>query len=169
MNGLYLIVGNVGSLLAMLTDSFSSTRKTAKGVLMVQNLSQVIYGISTVVLGGYSAAVQNVVSILRNLVAIRGIRSKVLEWILVALGVVLGLALNNLGFMGLLPVVANFQYTLAVFRFQDNERALKVSFFFAVVMYAVFNIAIYNVVGVICNSVVAVTTAVYLLKGNKKK
>ena len=167
MNEIHLIIGNVCSLLAMVTDSVSSTRKTAKGVLLVQSLSQLIYFIGTVVLKGYSGAVQNAVSILRNFVAIRDIRSKYVEWALVGLGVVLGLAFNNLGFMGLLPVIANFQYTIAVFRFQDNERALKISFAIAVGMFAVFNIAIFNVVGVVSNSVVFVTTLAVLLKSGK--
>lgn len=167
MNEIHLIIGNVCSLLAMVTDSVSSTRKTAKGVLLVQSLSQLIYFIGTVVLKGYSGAVQNAVSILRNFVAIRDIRNKYVEWALVGLGVVLGLAFNNLGFMGLLPVIANFQYTIAVFRFQDNERALKISFAIAVGMFAVFNIAIFNVVGVVSNSVVFVTTLAVLLKSGK--
>ena len=167
MNEINLIIGNVCSLLAMVTDSVSSTRKTAKGVLLVQSLSQLIYFIGTVVLKGYSGAVQNAVSILRNFVAIRDIRSKYVEWALVGLGVVLGLAFNNLGFMGLLPVIANLQYTIAVFRFQDNQRALKISFAIAVGMFAVFNIAIFNVVGVVSNSVVFVTTLAVLLKSGK--
>ena len=167
MNEINLIIGNVSSLLAMVTDSISSTRKTAKGVLLVQSLSQLIYFIGTVVLKGYSGAVQNAVSILRNFVAIRDIRNKYVEWALVGLGVVLGLAFNNLGFMGLLPVIANFQYTIAVFRFQDNQRALKISFAIAVGMFAVFNIAIFNVVGVVSNSVVFVTTLADLLKSGK--
>ena len=168
MNEIHLIIGNVCSLLAMVTDSVSSTRKTAKGVLLVQSLSQLIYFIGTVVLKGYSGAVQNAVSILRNFVAIRDIRNKYVEWTLAGLGVVLGLAFNNLGFMGLLPVIANFQYTIAVFRFQDNQRALKISFAIAVGMFAVFNIAIFNVVGVVSNSVVFVTTLAVLLKRDKK-
>ena len=167
MNEIHLIIGNVCSLLAMVTDSVSSTRKTAKGVLLVQSLSQLIYFIGTVVLKGYSGAVQNAVSILRNFVAIRDIRNKYVEWALVGLGVVLGLAFNNLGFMGLLPVIANLQYTIAVFRFQDNQRALKISFAIAIGLFAVFNIAIYNVVGMLSNSVVFITTVAVLLKSNK--
>ena len=167
MNEINLIIGNVCSILAMATDSISSTRKTTKGVLLVQSLSQLIYFIGTVVLKGYSGAVQNAVSILRNFVAIREIQNKYVEWILAGLGVVLGLAFNNLGFMGLLPVIANFQYTIAIFRFQDNERALKISFAIAIGLFAVFNIAIYNVVGMLSNSVVFVTTVAVLLKPNK--
>ena len=79
MNTISVILGNGCSLLAMVTDSISSTRKTAKGVLLVQSLSQLIYCIGTILLKGYSGAVQNAVSILRNLVAIRKIESKVLE------------------------------------------------------------------------------------------
>ena len=168
MNNLAMIIGNLCSLLAMGTDAFSTTRKTTKGMLWVQNLSQLIYGVGTAVLGGYSGAVQNVVSILRNLVAIRNINSQLLEWFLVGLGVVLGLVCNNLGFMGLLPMIANLQYTLVVFRFKNNQRALKISFLVTCLLFALFNGAIYNIVGVITNLVVVVTTAMVLIKNPKE-
>ena len=87
MNALEIVVGNLCSLLAMVTDSISSAQKTAKRVLWVQTLSQLIYFIGTVVLKGYSGAAQNAVSIVRNLVAIKGVGNKVTEWILVLLGV----------------------------------------------------------------------------------
>lgn len=164
MNAISVIVGNICSLLAMITDSVSSTRKTAKGVLLVQCVSQLFYTIGTVVLKGYSGAVQNVVSMIRNLVAIKKINSKVIEWILVGLGVVLGIGFNNLGLIGLLPVVANLQYTLAVFKFKDNERALKISFIICIALFAIFNIAILNFVGVCSNLVVLITTLIVLLK-----
>ena len=164
MNPVNVVIGNGCSLLAMVTDSLSASQKTAKRVLWVQNLSQLIYCIGVIFLKGYSAAVQNVVSIIRNVIAIKEVKSKTLEWIVVALGVVLGLCFNNLGLVGLLPIVANLQYTLAVFRFKDNERALKISFMCAAIMFAVFSLAVYNIVGFFTNSVVAVSTAVFLLK-----
>lgn len=164
MNIISIIFGNICSLLAMVTDSISSTRKTAKGVLWVQNASQLFYCIGTVALKGYSGAVQNVVSIVRNLVVIYGVNSKLIAWILVILGVILGLVFNNLGWIGLLPVMANLQYTLAVFRFHDNERAIKISFLLSAVMFSVFSVAILNIIGLFSNLVVAVTTAVFLIK-----
>ena len=164
MNTISVILGNGCSLLAMVTDSISSTRKTAKGVLLMQSLSQLIYCTGTILLKGYSGAVQNVVSILRNFVAIRKISSPLIEWILVLLGVVLGLIFNNLGLMGLLPVIANLQYTLAVFKFKDHERALKISFAICIGLFAIFNCAIFNFVGVASNLVVLVTTLVMIFK-----
>ena len=164
MNTISVILGNGCSLLAMVTDSISSTRKTVKGVLLMQSLSQLIYCIGTILLKGYSGAVQNLVSILRNFVAIRKISSPLIEWILVALGVALGLLFNNLGLIGYLPVVANLQYTLAVFKFKDNERALKISFALCIGLFAIFNCAIFNFVGAASNLVVLGTTLVMLFK-----
>ena len=66
-----LIIGNLFSLFASAADTLSSTQKTTKRMLLVQSLGQVFYGIGTFVLGGYSGVAQNIVSILRNLIAIK--------------------------------------------------------------------------------------------------
>ena len=164
MNTLSIIVGNACSLLAMATDSWSSTQKTAKGVLWVQNLSQLIYFTGAFILKGYSGCAQNVVSILRNLVTITGIHSKAAEWILLLLGVALGVGFNNLGFVGYMPVIANLQYTLVVFKFRNNERALKMSFVVCCILFAIFNYFILNFVGVATNVFVIITTVIVLIR-----
>ena len=164
-----IIVGNVSTLFAMAFNAFSSTRKTPKGVLLMQSASQAIYGLSSLVLGGYSASVQNVVSIIRNFAAIRKVNSKVLEWLLVILGVVLGVACNNLGWIGLLPVIGNLQYTLAIFRIKDDERKLKVFFLISVISFVIFNYTIRNYVGVVTDMFVAITTSIMLLKSPQKE
>ena len=150
-------------------NAFSSTRKTPKGVLMMQNASQTVYAASAIVLGGYSAAVQNVVSILRNFAAIRKIKSKFVEWTLVILGVVLGIAFNNRGWVGLLPVIGNLQYTLAIFRFKDDERKIKIFFLISLLAFMIFNFSIRNYVGIVSDTIVAITTIVMLLKTREKK
>lgn len=165
---LSIILGNVCSLLAMITDSLSSTRKTAKGVLMVQNVSQLFYFTGAILLKGYSSAAQNAVSVLRNFVAIRKIESSLVQWTLVIFGVVFGIAVNNLGLIGYLPVAANLVYTLAVFKFKDNERSLKICFAICVGMFVVFNFAILNIVGGCSNLVVMCTTLIVLFKQKKE-
>jgi len=96
--------------------------------------------------------------------AIREWKSKILEWILVTAGVVLGVVFNNRGFVGLLPVVANLEYTLAIFRFSTNERVLKLAFLISSVCYIIFNFAINNYVGAVMDTVVLTTTAISLLR-----
>lgn len=164
-----IIIGNLCPLLAMGTNAISSTRKTAKGMLLFQSLSQVIYFGCALILRGYSAAVQNVVSIIRNMVAIKNIKSKVIEWVLIVLGVILGIVFNNRGIMGLIPVLGNLQYTLAIFYLKDNEKLFKLSFLLSLIGFVIFNLAIFNFVGAIADAVVSVTTIIALIKGNKKK
>ena len=159
-----IIIGNVCSLLAMLANAFSSTRKTSKGMLHVQNVAQLIYFTCAMVLKGYSAGVQNLIGIFRNFVAIRGIKNKILEWSLVIAGVVLGIAVNNRGFVGLLPVLANLEYTLVVFRFNNNDRALKIAFFISSLCYIIFNTAIMNYVGTVMDTIVLITTGIALFR-----
>ena len=162
-----LIIGNVLSLFAMFSDSFSSSRKTSQGVLWVQSLSQVFYALSTIALGGYSASVQNVVSILRNLFAIRGFNPKWLQWTLVALGVGFGLYFNNLGWVGWLPIMSNLSYSVSVFRFKNDEHSLKIAFTFCVSLFIIFNFAILNFVGAASNITVFCTAALSLIKGRR--
>ena len=124
----------------------------------------VFYGASSIVLQGYSSTAQNIVAVFRNFAAAKNVKSRVLEWILIVAGVVLGVVLNNRGLLGLLPIVANLEYSIAVFRFKDNQKALKLSFILNMIMYAAFSLVIMNYVGVASCSVIAVTTAVSLIK-----
>ena len=162
-----LIAGNVCSLLGMGADVASASRKTAKGVLWLQTLGQVFFGLSSVFLKGYSAAVQSGVSVVRNLAAIGGVKSKWVEWFFVGAAAGLGIWCNNRGLAGWFPVISNFQYSLAVFRFQDDERSLKKSFLVMVVMFAMFNLVIQNYVGILSNTAVFVSVVLSLSKGSK--
>ena len=163
-----IIVGNVCSLGAMVTDSVSSTRKKRSEILGIQILSQVFYAAGSIILKGYSSTAQNIVAVLRNLAAIKNVRYKAVEWTLILLGVVLGVIWNNRGLLGWLPIVANLEYSIAMFRFKDNERGLKWSFLINMLMYCVFSVVIMNYVGAAANLVVATTTAIALFKGKEK-
>ena len=164
-----VIVGNVCSLCAMVSDSVSGTRKKQNQILAVQIISQVFYGAGSIILKGYSSTAQNVVAVLRNLAAIKKIKYKVVEWALVALGVGLGVWFNNRGLVGWLPIVANLEYSLAVFGFKESERWLKIAFIVNAALYSVFNVIISNYVGAAANAVVIIMTGISLIKGAKKK
>ena len=104
------------------------------------------------------------VGILRNLAAMKNVRSKVVEWVLISLGVVLGILFNNRGLIGWLPIVANLEYSIAVFRFKNKERSLKIAFMINMLMYSVFSVVIQNYVGAVANLFVAGTTLISLIR-----
>ena len=164
-----ILAGNICSLCAMVTDSVSGTRKKRSQILGIQIISQFFYGAGALVLKGYSGTAQNAVAVFRNLAAMKEIRSKILEWMLIALGVVLGMVFNNRGLIGWLPIVANLEYSVAVFRFQNKEKLLKLAFILNMLLFVVFSFAIKNYVGTVGNLVVAVTTAASLIKESKGK
>lgn len=148
----------------MVSDSISGTRKKHKEIMAIQILSQFFYGASSIALKGYSSTAQNAVAVFRNLAAMKNVKSKVLEWVLILAGVALGIVFNNRGLLGWLPIVANLEYSAAVFKLKNNEKALKLCFIINMVMYAVFSAVIMNYVGVVSCAVIAVTTAVSLIK-----
>lgn len=164
-----IIIGNIFSLCAMISDSISGTRNKHSEIMAVQIVSQFFYAASSIALKGYSSTAQNVVAVFRNYAAMKNIKSKTLEWILILAGVVLGIMFNNRGLLGYLPIIANLEYSIAVFKLKDNERALKIAFILNVIMYAIFNVVIKNYVGAISSLIIFITTALSLLKVLKTK
>ena len=170
MDNISLLLGNGCSLLATLSNMFASTRKTGRGVLMVQSVGQAFYFACALFLKAPSGAVQNAVSIVRNFVAMgKKQSSKWVEWSLIAAAVVLGVVFNNRGIAGWLPIVGNLEYSLAVFRFHDNERMLKAALVVSLMIFVVFNLIIGNYVGAVADTVVAVTTVANLWRTREKK
>ena len=68
-----------------------------------------------------------------------------------------------------MPVIANLEYSLAVFRFKDNERALKIAFAICIVLFMAFNIVILNFVGAISNAVILGMTILFIVRGGKSE
>ena len=148
----------------MISDSISGTRKKHSQIMAVQIISQFFYAASSIALKGYSSTVQSVVAVFRNLAAMKNVKSRALEWGLILAGAVLGIAFNNRGLLGWLPVLANLEYSIAVFRLKDSEKALKLAFIVNMVLFAVFNVAIQNYVGAASCSVISLTTALSLFR-----
>ena len=92
MTGTSITVGNIPSLCAAVSDSISGTRKKHKEIMAIRIVSRFFYGASSIVLKGYSSTAQNAVAVFRILAAMKKVESRVLEWILIAAGVVLGIA-----------------------------------------------------------------------------
>ena len=165
---LNIIIGNALCFVGMATDSISASRKTPRAMLIMQSVGQVVYAVSSLFLGAYSAAVQNAVNITRNTIAIQNKQSRAIEWALIVFGLVFGLIFNNLEILGLVPVLASLQYSLTVLFLKHNAQALRISFAVAMLCYTVFNAFIWNIGGVIANVVVLVSTIASYLKERKQ-
>lgn len=162
-----IFLGNILFLLTVIPDTVSASRKDPKAILLWQTLSQVFYGSGAMFLNAPSAAVQNLVNIFRNLFAISGRQTRAIQWVLTVLGVTLGALFNNRGLWGWLPILASLLYSLTVIFFSHDRQKLKIAFAITLLVYAIFNIPLLNVVGVISNSVVFVSTVLFLIRDRR--
>ena len=164
-----ILIGNAACFLATITDSVSSTCKTTRSMLLVQNVSILFYLAASLAFRGYADTVQNIVGLGRNLSAMGKKPRLWLQWLFVVLAAVLGLWFNNQGALGLLPVAANLQYSLAMFRCAEDERAMKISFAVLSGLYSVYYAFIFNIVGSVCSAVVVVAAVAYLVKTKRRE
>jgi len=161
-----IILGNITSILACVSESYSTTRKTNKEALLVQCISQLFYGAGYIILKGYSGLVQNIVSLARNLFAAFGKSNKIIEWTLILAAAVFGIIFNNRGLLGLLPVAGNLLYSIAVFKFKDSNKNLKIAFGISSATYVIYNAAVLNFVGAATSLVIVISVVINLIKKN---
>lgn len=164
-----IILGNIASLLSCLLDSFSATKKNKKDMLKIQCFSVLIYMIANTLLQAYSAVVQNICALVRNVLAANGIKNNIIEYIIVLAALFFGIYFNNLGLIGLLPVFGNVEYSICMFVLKDNVRGLKISFLICNICFIVLNLYIKNYVGFVFTAITASTTVINLIKNKQNK
>ena len=162
-----IIIGNITSFLSCLLDAYSATKDNKKEMIIIQSFSIAIYTITNALLKAYSAVVQNVFALVRNFLAVKGIKNKIAEWIIILRCLFFGLYFNNLGLIGLLPVIGNVEYSICLFVLKDHIKTLKFSFLICNLCFVILNLSISNYVGFIANSIAVIITAVELFKKNK--
>lgn len=169
MDSQTILIGNIICAIGLVIDLFSVSRKKAKTVLTYQLFSYGCYGLSTFILKGYTATVQDIFSIIRNAFAIMGVKSKALQIFLVSLPVVIGVIINNRGFIGLFPVVGNLVYAISMFFFDGKVIPLKIGLLLDVCLFFVFNFTIQNYVGMANNALMFLTTLGFVIRTLKSE
>lgn len=159
-----IILGNITSLISNLLDAFSATRSNKKDMLKIQCLSVIVYIITNTLLKAYSTVVQNICGLIRNILAVKDVDNKIIQYIIIASALVFGVYFNNLGLIGLLPVFGNVEYSICLFVLKDNVRGLKLSFLISNVCFVILNLYVSNFVGVVFTSIIVVTTFIELIK-----
>lgn len=147
-----IILGNVMNLLGSAFNAFSSTRPSRKAILLVQEAAMACFVASGVFLKGYSGVVQNVVGMIRNVVAVYLPKDRFIGWLLVILGIVFGIYFNNRGLLGLFPVVCSVPFAVAAIRKDCDPLLLKVALTISNFGFLVYAFVTYNFVGIVTNS-----------------
>lgn len=105
-----IIIGNIIALIGSLLMVYSGTIKQKKKILIVQTIQIGLYIISNLILGGITGAIINALSFVRNVLYYKDKLGKKEKLIISILAITLSLLFNNLGIIGLLPLISTVVY-----------------------------------------------------------
>lgn len=128
---------------------------------------QLSYILSNLLLKGYSGLIQNAVELVRNLAIMCKVDRDWINYTLIAAALILGVLFNNLGIIGLLPVLGGLQFSVVVLKAR-NVRKIKASMILSSVTYVIYSFALMNYVAVVTNLVSVFAALASLLKDKKR-
>ena len=105
-----IIIGNIVALIASLIMVYSGLVKQKKKIIYTQTIQIGLYVVSNLILGGITGAIINVLSFVRNVLCYKDKLGKKEKIIITILAIVLSLAFNNLGIIGILPLISSILY-----------------------------------------------------------
>lgn len=119
---IYLIVGNIFSLLSAICIAISVLKKNKNDLIWWQIIDVIFCIFSNIALYTYAALTTNIISLIRNVLAYKNKLTKRATLILLILCVVVGLLVNNRGIVGLFAIVAPASYTIFMFVTKDEQQ-----------------------------------------------
>lgn len=164
----YLIIGNLIALIASLLMLYSGYIKKREKIIFVQTIQIGLSVVSNIVLGGISGAIINAISLIRNILCYKNKLSKIWKIVLIVLSASLTLIFNNLGLIGVLPLVSTVFYIW----FMDIKDVINFKYLiiFTMTMWLIYDIYIMAYTAAIFDmgTIIANIISILQIKKNKK-
>ena len=135
-----IIIGNIIALIASLLMVYSGIIKQKKKILYIQTVQIGLSVISNIVLGGIVGAIINALSCIRNILCYKEKLELKEKIIITILATILSIAFNNLGIIGLLPLISTIVY-LWLMDLKDVIK-FKILMIFTMVLWLIYDICI---------------------------
>lgn len=135
-----IVIGNIVALVGSVLMAYSGIIKEKQKIIIVQTIQMLMLGLSNIILGGIPGAIINSVNCIRNILCYEeklGFKEKL---ILVTISVGLSIYFNNLGIIGILPVIATVFYTMLMD--MKNVVKFKVLLIFTLILWGIYDIYI---------------------------
>lgn len=173
------IAGNILTLIGMCMFFLSSLCKKKKHILLLQSGNHSLGSIAQIFTAQYSGAVQDIISLIRNVFILLNKNNKILNYIFIAAGLIIGVVVNVvfkwgdwflLGF-GFLPVLGSFQYSIIILIPNVSVPMIKMSLCCSAVCWAIYGLVSQNYSMAVINALIVVVTVIATIRYfvNKKK
>ena len=119
---------------------YSGMLKQKKKILYFQTVQIGMSVISNIILGGITGAIINALSMIRNILCYKnklGLKEKI---IITILAIILTFKFNNLGYIGLLPLISTVSY-IWLMNIKD-VRKFKLLIIFTMLMWLIYDVVI---------------------------
>lgn len=160
---LNIVIGNIISLIAGVFIILSMWVNDEKKAYLYQFLNAFILIISSVFFFSWTGVTTMAIAATRNLMVYKD--RLTLRWTVffIVISVVLGLLVNTMGFVGLLPIIAIVQITLCNY-YLKTIKSIKTSFIVNSAIYIVYFLAIFDFSSAAIESITALIGVVALFK-----
>lgn len=152
------ILAQIFLLLGAMIMVYSGLPKHKKQIMMFQDIQLAFMTIGLALLGSVSGAVNNIIGIARNKLHSKGWMTTRVSIVFILATVVVSLPINNLGWVGLLPIISTCAFTAVI-----NCKSIvtyKCIFIMTCVLWLIHDIYIhawvalpFDIFGIITNSI----------------
>lgn len=155
---IYIVIANIIALIAALLMVYSGLVKKKEKIIYIQTVQIGLSVLSNIILGGVTGAIINGISCIRNILCYKDKLKIQQKIILVLVSIVLSLCFNNLGVIGILPLISTVTYTLLM-DIQDIIK-FKILTIFTMVMWFIYDFyimsyssAVFDFFNIVTNSI----------------
>ncbi len=135
-----IVIGNIIAFIASIIMTYLGLLKSKKKMIFLQTVQIGLFVISNLILGGMTGAIVNAISFVRNILCYKdklGLKEKI---VITILSVVFALVFNNLGVIGLLPLLSTILY-LWLMTLKDVVK-FKLLLILTMVLWLIYDITI---------------------------
>ena len=163
-----ILLGNAVAFIGAIVMVATGLIKSKKNILIAQSVQFTIMGIGNLILGGFTGFMSNMVSIVRNVVCLKTTLTVPLKLLFIAIQIILGGLVNNLGLIGWMPVCAACIFTWILDT--DNEILLKAVIIAMQVMWCIFDFTIQNYISLAMDlfTIISNAAGIFLIKKAEK-
>lgn len=162
-----LVIGNIVATISAIFMIYAGILKDKKKIIYVQTIQIALLVVSNFVLGGFLGGIVNILCVIRNILSYNDKLDFKAKMILTVLSIVFSVPSNNLGILGLLPLISTVIY-IWLMNIKDVIK-FKYLIIFTNFTWLVYDILILSVVTAVFDFVCICTNFISILRIGKDK
>lgn len=159
---LTLIIGNIIALIASVIMVYSGLLKSKKKILYAQTIQICLSVVSNIVLGGIVGAIVNFISAIRNILCYKDKLNLVSKIIITIFVTGLSIKFNNIGMIGLLPLISTITYLWLMNT--KNIVYFKLLIMFTMILWFIYDLFIKSFTSSIFDMMTVITNVYSIIK-----